>query len=345
MTDIDKLKQAVQFNCDLADAVHAQDYTLCIYLLKMREYYRWEKGLPLESDPPRSELSDWITAREARWEEIEAEPFAALPWRDSQFEPFEVSAINRELVPKGYVYSGGYANRLSPTFFLGRLLREEQHGRFRVLVIDQEIARDMAAVPGMLLGETIFIRRDAIRRFIHERWEEWLWHKHEGALAKAFQSHGFGFDDRSALESMTDAEVQVVALHEIGEALAGEILGEGWNDMLLQLGRSRAEFVARAVRDHMADCLSTLPSLLESENLPSLAFYAGNLAGIRRQIFPELAAALGEWQHHGDLGPVANAVERGRERWSGLARDILHECRQAGSACQQAIEHRTNTLF
>ena len=34
------LIQTVQRNCHIADARHAGDYTLCVYLLKMREFYR-----------------------------------------------------------------------------------------------------------------------------------------------------------------------------------------------------------------------------------------------------------------------------------------------------------------
>ncbi|HSP01523.1 MAG TPA: hypothetical protein VLN90_08695, partial [Thioalkalivibrio sp.] len=35
------LRQSVQRNCDIADARHAGNDTLCTYLLKMREFYRW----------------------------------------------------------------------------------------------------------------------------------------------------------------------------------------------------------------------------------------------------------------------------------------------------------------
>ena len=38
------LVQAVQTNCDIADARHARDVSLCTYLLGMREFYRWECG-------------------------------------------------------------------------------------------------------------------------------------------------------------------------------------------------------------------------------------------------------------------------------------------------------------
>ena len=54
MTD-DKIEhtaliETVQHNCHLSDAHHARDYSLCIYLLKMREFYRWEETLPFDDN-------------------------------------------------------------------------------------------------------------------------------------------------------------------------------------------------------------------------------------------------------------------------------------------------------
>ncbi len=46
LTDMQQeLISQVQHNCDISDANHAGNYTLCIYLLKMREYYRWIHAL------------------------------------------------------------------------------------------------------------------------------------------------------------------------------------------------------------------------------------------------------------------------------------------------------------
>ena len=39
------LTDAVQYNCDVSDARHGGDYSLCVCLMKTREFYRWEKRL------------------------------------------------------------------------------------------------------------------------------------------------------------------------------------------------------------------------------------------------------------------------------------------------------------
>ena len=44
MQDVQALSAVVQRNCDISDARHARDFTMCVYLLRMREYYRWAKG-------------------------------------------------------------------------------------------------------------------------------------------------------------------------------------------------------------------------------------------------------------------------------------------------------------
>jgi hypothetical protein len=61
----------VQRNCDIADAQFAGNYSLCTYLLKMREFYRWERGLPFSAALDRQAVGDWVSAARAatgkRW--------------------------------------------------------------------------------------------------------------------------------------------------------------------------------------------------------------------------------------------------------------------------------------
>jgi len=70
---------AVQANCHLSDARHAQELSLCNYLLSMREYYRWEHDLPLDAVPPRAEVARWIAEREELWESLAGADWSPLP--------------------------------------------------------------------------------------------------------------------------------------------------------------------------------------------------------------------------------------------------------------------------
>ena len=69
MNSADRLRlvQAVQTNCHIADARHAQDLSLCTFLLQMREFHRWERGLPLNAPLAQAEVGAWIARRVVTW--------------------------------------------------------------------------------------------------------------------------------------------------------------------------------------------------------------------------------------------------------------------------------------
>ena len=225
--DLSSLSATVQRNCHISDALHARNYTLCTYLLKMREFYRWEQGYPFNVSLPKDALGDWITEREALWEQLEINRFEPLHLGQSEIDPFETTAINQELAAQGLVYSGGYGGYAAPHFFLADLLRAEQREGLPVLIAGREHARDMAAPPAMLLDGTLFIRRESMRRMLWEKIEEWRWKKHQDAMARAMAHYDFDADFTQALEQMTDNEVESALLHEVGEWRAEERLGRG----------------------------------------------------------------------------------------------------------------------
>ncbi len=332
-----QIKQAVQHNCDIADAQHARNFTLCTYLLKMREFYRWEKGYPFQASLPKDELGDWMTSREQRWEKLEEAAFASITVDGMAFDPFDTVAINQALLPSGLVYSGGIGGHAVPHFFLADLLHQEERYGFPVLVSNNEHARDLAAPPAMMLGNTVFVRRESLRRMLWEKIEEWNWKKTGSAMARAMAHYPFEQNFSGALEQMTDTETETVILHEIGECRAGELLGSAWKDMLAAVSGSRAEIIARAVRDHVADCTEALPKLISRNNEASLHFYFANFTGMRRSTFPELNAAYCRWADGDSLGVLEQAVNEGRERWAETAQNLVECYRDAPVKCANRI--------
>jgi hypothetical protein len=333
-----RLSATVQQNCHIADASHARSYTMCVYLLKMREYYRWEKGRPFHTRLPKEELGTWLEERERLWEQLEGAPFLPLAVNGIHLDPFDTTATNRELQPRGLVYSGGLGSRAAPHFFLGRLLRAERRHGFTVLVSGREYARDLAAPPAMALNDTIFVRRESVRRMLWEKVEEWEWKRADGPMARAMAGYGFADDPRGALEQMTDREIEAVMLHEVGECLAGAELGEEWNELLLAVAGSPAEHMARAVRDHLADALSTLPAMLEQQNTTSVHFYFANFRGMRRELFPELEAAYRQWLSGGPPASLERTTRAGKARWLDTAHQLLNLYRMHGPACRRHIQ-------
>lgn len=322
MPDLPGILSAVQKNCDISDARHAGDYTLCTYLLKMREYYRWEHDLSYFVPVPQDDLGTWLTAREQMWNELETSPMAPVPMGSGLADPFDSESINRELVPSGYVYSAGYGRFNKPLFFLGSLLRREEREGFTILCSSCEYARELAAPPAMLRGHTIFARQESARRFVWEKIDEWRWRKQDNAMQRALACYDFA-ENEVALEAVTNGALDLMILHELGEGLIDRSLGDRWRVMVSGLARSRAELVARAVRDHLADCCSTLPGLLDRNEPGLLHFYFANLDGLRRILFADLEEAYQQWVQHQDTTPLRIAVERGVRHWSEIAQRLL----------------------
>lgn len=331
--NLDDLKGRVQHNCHIADARYGGDYSLCIYLMKMREYFRWERGLPFGAILAREEVGGWLAARERLWEELEQADFEPLTIAGEHFDPFDADAINARLAPAGLVYSGGLGQGARPHFVLGELAGQSRHGDYEVWIIDQEWARDLTAPPAMTLGQRIYLRRDSLRRLLWEKLESWRWSRPDNALGRAFACYDFEQDLAGALEAMTEREIQAVLLHEEGEYQAGLRLAEAWERMLFDLAPGPAEMMARAVRDHLADCLTTLPALVRLGEAPPIHFYLGNLTHLRREIFPSLADAYEVWVRDGDLEPLREIAARGAWHWESLARQMLDiHCAHPGDA-------------
>lgn len=314
---------AVQHNCDISDSRHAGDYGLCTFLLRMREYYRWEMELPFARALRKEDLGEWLDGREAQWSRIEEEPFVQLPLGDGEIGPFDAARANRALVPQGFVYGAGYGRHAKPVFFLGRLRSVEERAGLRIVVSSCEYARELSAPPAMLQGRTVFVRRESVRRYLWEKLEEWRWRKLDESKSLALAGCDFETDTEAALERLADRATEAMILHEVGEAMAGDLLGGEWSEWTHALARTPAEPLARAVRDLLADCLSTLPGLVERGDLATLHFYFATFDAPRRDLFPELPEAYRRAVRDGDLDALRRVAAEGRERWLEAARGLL----------------------
>lgn len=339
MDNLGHLISTVQDNCHISDARYAGNYTMCIFLLKMREMYRWEHDLPLTAPLPRDDLGDWLVAREQQWDALEANDYAPLAVNTGEFDPFDAEAINAVLLPHGLVYSGGYGLHHKPHFFLGSLVRTEQRQGLDIHISSCEYARDLVAPPAMMRQNTVFIRQESLRRSLWERVEGWQWNKSNAdtPMGRALATYGKQLDFERLLDRMTDDETEAVILHEVGEAMAGAELGPQWEAMLVEVASSKAEFVARAARDLLADCLSTLPTLIADGNDASLHFYFANLTGMRKHLFPELAEAYERWLAGGRLEALNDTVKRGQEQWLARGQQALAAFGRGGADAPERV--------
>jgi len=337
------LVEAVQTNCHIADARGAADLTLCIYLLQMREFFRWERGIAALQPLPHDDVAQWLVEREALWASLEGHEFSAVPVAGRSFDPFDVVAINEQLHPVGLVYGGGLVAAGRASFFLGRLERVERRGDIELVVSGAELARSLAAPPAALQGSTVLLRRQSLRRWLWEKYEAWTLKRQDGAFKAALEAHGFAHDGIQALERMVELDSETLVLHELGEFEAGRRLGPDWQAMRCTFASRRTDLYVRAMRDHLADCLVTLPALLQGGHDASLHSWFANLEGVRALLFPRLWPAYAAWSA-GDQGfALREAVAAGSAHWGAACEELLALHRMQGGGAASLIDDRVQS--
>jgi len=323
---------AVQHNCDVSDSHHADHYSLCVYLMHMREYFRWERQLGPDVVLSADAVGEWVHKRESYWDTLEEASYRSLPLPGQQVDAFDVDAVNTWLVPLGYGYSAGIGRFGKPIFFVGRLIALESGEGYRLLCTGTEQVREMIAPPAMTRGNTIWIRRESLRRVLWEMIEEWRWKKPHNALSRALDSYGFTEDAQNAIEQMVEAFAETAILHELGERVCGEQLGSDWEEMLSATEDRATEALIRAVRDHLADCLMVLPALLAEKDQAPLHFYFATMTGIRRQLFPALVEAYEESLIRSNASRLKQVVREGARHWLEGASQILGAYRRGAAS-------------
>lgn len=336
-----QLVEAIQYNCNISDARFAGNYTMCVYLLKMREYFRWEMEQGFGSKLTKDDVGQWLTEREQLWSDIENNDYTDIQIDGESHDPFDSGQINSKLVSQGLVYSAGIGIKSKPHFFLGDLVRHNRRNGYDIYISSREYARDLTSPPAMSQNRTIYIRRESFKRMLWENIETWRWSKPENAMARAIACYDFDNDLDQSLEDMTDNELESAILHEIGEIRAGERLN-GWQGMMSRIMFTQAEIMARAVRDHLADALSTLPSLVDQQHTASIHFYMANLTNMRKHIFPSLISAYSKWAENNDISELAELIKPSEAHWLDMAAQMLELFNQYGDDSHEHIEKLVN---
>ena len=361
------LVAAVQTNCHIADARHAADLTLCIYLLQMREFHRWERGLPFGAALARDAVGAWIAEREALWSALEESPFVPLPVPLPEplpeplgeplpagpgkvvatLDPFDVTTINARLRPQGLLYGAGFVGADRPVFFLAELHGTDTREGLEVLAAGRELARGLAAPPAVLdrtgQEQAIVLRRESMARWCWEKYEAWSLRRAEGsAFQAAAQAYGLDQDFEAALPRWLDEQSEVMVLHELGEVQAGRWLDPAWAAMRLALPTRRADLYVRAVRDHLADFGVTLPTLLDRGASASIHAWFAGYDGVRELLCPALPQAYAQWRAGDGDAALRRAIDRGHAHFSRLAQQVL-ACHESEAAAAGAVIERLLT--
>ena len=334
---------AVQQNCDLVDARHARDSGLCTYLLGMREYFRWFSKMDLGATVEAGAVRSWIAKQEQHWEWLldqGSDELIALPLQGGP-GAYEDEAVNRLIAEHGLIYGAGLGRFGIPLFFLARCESKWQRDSVQIVVAGEELARGFVAPPAVSRGSLIIVRVDALRRWLWTRAETAITREPTDAFRLALGAYDRGGSLQQTIESMASGELESLILHELGELRAGQLLGPDWEPMLEQLSDRRAELVVRAVRDLLADCMVTLPVLLERRAQASLHFWFSNFDGMRRALAPQFLAARTASHRAIDVDLLQDVVTQGRERWNLIALELLARWRAGG---REAVTARTTAL-
>ncbi len=342
--DFDPVLAAVQTNCHIADERHAGDLTLCIYLLQMREFYRWERGLDFGAPLAREAVGAWIAEREVLWASLAAQDFVTLPCGPgaSALDPFDVDGINACLRPRGLLYGAGLVGAERPVFFLAELRGQTRREGLDVLTAGRELARGLLAPPAMLGGGErgpVVLRQAALARWCWEKYEAYTLRPVPGtAFHAVVQAYGMDRDFAAALPRCLAEQGETLVLHELGEHRAGRLLGPRWAEMRLALPSRRADLHARAVRDHLADLTVTLPTLLDRGADAAIHFWFANFDGVRSLLFPSLPDAYACWVHGDGGAALRRAASSGAMHFELLAQEALRRHALGDALAGEAVE-------
>jgi hypothetical protein len=324
----EELTKQVIRNCTISDARYAGYYSVCGLALRMRDLYKWEKGMePWQEEDPTVML-EWIGRKEGEWETFAEEDFRPMTIQDGVYDPFDTKGINAVLEPENLFYGAGYLHSLKPSFFLAHLDEKKTLDGSSVCVLGREMARDLLVVPALSQEDCVIIRKDAAELFL---WNQIFFIKKSGrqALAFALGTYGVKDDDYAELKRnfhrISAEEIESYLHHEIGEIRETLFDRQVWRDLVAMYAHTPVELLARAVKDLLADTneFGKLNYIAREKKEASLAFHVAFLDGVRKQLFPEIVAAFKAFAESGDWRPVEEAVTAGYERGQEIAREMI----------------------
>ncbi len=330
--DVGSLVGQVKRNCDVSDARFGRQYSMCGLLLRLRNLYKSEHGVPPWEEPDSGPMLEWVAAREQSWEDLEAEDLLPLRIDGLELDPFDVETVNDRLAPAGYAYAAGYGPFLKPTFVLGELLSRRQRHGLDCLVIGRELARDLSFAPAMRQGEVIIGRSGAMRFFFWDRVSE-----PSGSTAR-YMAAGLRYcgldlaeirrrpaEHAGAVDEVCTAEVETYLAHEQGEARDDTLDLTAWQQAIADHAATEIELLARTLKDLLADThdQGLLAHVRDAERPASLLFYLAFVPMLHRLLLPEVVAAGERFVTRPDWGELTRARDEARPRIVGLARQLF----------------------
>jgi len=285
------------YNCHVSDGKYGGVFSLCGFLLRMRDYFKWEKNLDPWDEPDYADLLSWVESREKLWEKTAVKEFKPLVLGDKSFDPFDVDELNLRIAPAGLFYGAGYATGMKPTFFLATAPTFKTINKMHVHILDKELARDLFTSPAMRQGNHIIVRPWTMAALL---WDLILEKKPSTLEALKYSLAQYDLDlDKlqdlpqglsNALWKISMEQSETWIYHELGEAFQQEFNLEIWQEIIASHANTIVEKAARVVKDLLADTheQGLLAHIIEHRKKSSLGLYLCFASPILKGFFPEI---------------------------------------------------------
>ena len=326
-----KFIRAIQHNCDISDARDNGIYSICTLVLKLRNLYKWEHHVQPWNEPEPGDLLGWIDEKEQYWETITEQEFQSLPMNGEEVDPYDLVTVNNSLHEPGLIYGAGYGRSMKSIFFLAEIDDHYTVEGCPVHILGAEKARELSSPFAMLQDGTIIIRREPLRFFFWDHIQE-IRSSSKASLHHALNHYGIlnncqldqgKFRDR--LDDLVDREIPIFVYHEVGEKLQKTLDSRTLKKIISVFPDSVFELVARGLKDILADThpQGMIRYIVEEKRDASLGFYVGFLAGLRKELFPDIIEVFDEFLKTGDWQLIEQARVSCRERNSRLAEKMV----------------------
>ncbi|MGD2126472.1 MAG: hypothetical protein PVG99_10350 [Desulfobacteraceae bacterium] len=327
MLELDAIVSQVLENCHISDSRHAGLHSVCGLALRLRDLYKWEKGLDPWVEEESPVILEWIGDREEKWENLAEKDYGDITILGNLYDPFDSRGINAVLEPHGFFYGAGYAYSLKPSFFLAILEEKRRVDGYPVYILDRELARDLFTLPALSQGNRILIRKESAK---HLLWNQifFLRKSGRGALKFALRKYGLKSQDpellRSNLGRIFEAEMDTYIYHELGGIKDNVFDRNIWHDIVATFPHTPIELLVRSVKDILADTneYGRLRYITRERKAASLAFYTAFLDGLRKQLFPEVIEGFQGFTRTLNWAVIEQAVGTGYNRAKHYAETI-----------------------
>lgn len=328
--ELKSLIDQVWDNCQIAAAGQAGGYSLCGMLLRLRQLYKWEQGLPPWQEADPKAILEWIAAVEENWSDIQEIRLKELSFGGRRLDPFAVEELNAALVGENLVYGAGYTHGLAPTCFLGELLESRRDGSFLIFILGQELARDLDASLALRQGDFLYLRTEPLAFYLWDNLADPA--KQENLFLKiALAAYGLELprllqrpaEHQETLDRLLWRQAEALLRHELGEAREPS-LKRVLPVLVSRFPQSRIERWIRALKDALADVndWGRVRYLLAERDLAGLALLLAWRPGFYPYLLPELEPAFYDLWRHRDWQLLEQARRQALSRLRGTAAQV-----------------------